>query len=548
MAASSGAAAEVLADDLAAAGVSHVFGIPGEHCLSIVDAVDRHPRLRFVSVRHESAAAFMAEAFGKFTGVPSACLGTASVGAANLVAGVNVAQHDSTPMVVLVGQVETGARGRGAWQELDLVSLFQPLCSYAAEVDAGEQLPGHAARALRSAVSGRGGPVLLSVPVDVQDQAVADRAADPVPLRAGDAGTTRFDSTPPAPAQSDVTRLADLISAAAKPLVIAGGGIRASGGRAELIGVADEVGLPVVTGFRRADAFPNEHPQYVGALSLSTSPEVREAVLAADLIIAVGTRLSEITTMRYAIPHSGQRLAHVDIDRNPDGAGGSAAALRVTADARLTVRELRDECRRRGVRGPSAWWTSHQQARPARLARLTAADPFTRLAAEVAAELDQLLPDDAVITSDAGDFFLACGALIDLRHDRRYLGPTSGSMGYGLPAALAAKLAAPARSVVALCGDGGAMMTIQELETAARCDIPVMLVVFNNRAYGSIVRHQKSGYQGRSAGSELGDLDFSRLAEVFGADGYRAGSGSEFREGLAAALSSGRLSVIEVRL
>jgi acetolactate synthase-1/2/3 large subunit len=330
-------------------------------------------------------------------------------------------------------------------------------------------------------------------------------------------------------------------------MVVAGGGIRASGARNELIGLADAVGLPVVTAFRRTDAFPNDHPGYVGALGLSTLDNVRDAVLGADLVVAVGTRLSEVSTMRYAFPRAGQRVVHIDIDDQAPAAGWLTDYWRITADARLALGTLRRACVRLGVRGPAAWWTSHPAASAIR-ARAGGPDPFARLTAQVAARLDAVLPDDAVVTSDAGDFFIACAALIEFRHARRYLGPTSGTMGYGLPAALAAKLATPQRSCVALCGDGGALMSIQELETAVRYQIPVIQVVFNNHAYGSIVRHQKTRYGGRSVGSRLGDLDFARLAEGLGADGYRARSVPEFDEAFGAAVKSGRPSLVEVRL
>ncbi len=527
--------ADALVDALVAAGVSHVFGIPGEHCLGVVDAIEKHDDLRFVSVRHESNAAFMAEAFAKLTGRPGACLGTASVGATNLMPGINVAQHDSTPVVAVVGQVATGLRGRDAWQEVDLVGLFAPLSKFVVEVTAATRLPEIAMRAASLAHVGRPGPVMLSCPVDVQDEEIPRVAVEHVPsVRA------------PAVAQEDLDEIVEMLRVAQRPLVVVGGGIRASGAREDLVQLAEDLNLPVVTAFRRADAFPNDADQYIGGLGLAASAEVSEAVLSADLLVVIGTRLSELTTQRYAFPAARQRVIHIDVDPSTLASQWSpTAATPVVADARHAIRALAAECRRRAVRGPGTWWRCHRDGQPAR-ARAAKPGTFEHLVREVAARVDRVLPDDGVVTSDAGDFFLGCAPMISFHGQRRYLGPTSGTMGYGLPAAIAAKMADPDKACVALCGDGGLMMSVQELETAARYRAAVVTVVFNNNAYGSIVRHQTQRYGGALVGTELGNPRFDQLAELFGWEGHRVAGAEAFEDAFAQALVSDRPSVIEV--
>lgn len=527
---------DTLVDTLATAGISHFFGIPGEHCLGIVDAVSRRDGLRFISVRHESAAAFMAEAFGKLTGTPAVCLATASVGAANLVAGVNVAHHDSTPMVAIVGQVATAYRGREAWQEIDLVSLFDPICRFTEEVSHVEKITEVTRRAVSLAQVGRPGPVMLSVPVDVQD--------GPGPCVAPGSSAPR----PPAVSDEDLREVVGLLTSAHRPLLVVGGGIRASGARNDLVKFAETVGLPVVTAFRRTDAFPNNSDNYVGALGLSASEAVLEAVMAADLLLVIGTRLSEVTTGRYSFPTSAQQTVHIDVDSRVL-ATQSPAQLRLTGDARLAIRGLIRECERASVRKSDAWWRSHRLAQEA--ARTVAAEePASplELIRQVAAEMDHLLPADAVVTSDAGDFFLGCAPMIRFDSERRLLGPTSGTMGYGLPAAIAAKLAAPERVCVALCGDGGFMMAVQELETAVRYGLSVVVVVFNNNAYGSIARHQRARFKAHLVGTELGNPPFAQLAELFGARGHSVGAVDEFSLAFKEAIAADSVSLIEVRV
>jgi len=521
--------AESLVGTLAAEGVTHFFGVPGEQCLGIVDAVARRDDLRFVSTRHESGAAFMAEAYGKLTGRPAACIGTASVGGLNLAGGVNVAHHDSTPMITLIGQVSTANRGREAWQEIELRDVYAPICRFAEEIEHPDKITEVTRRAVAMAKAGRPGPVMMSVPEDVQSAPGPEIPVTASPVY------------PSAVQEQAVFEVVELLKAALRPVLVVGGGIRASQAREDLVRFAESQQLPVATAFRRMDAFPNDSEHWVGALGLSASERTKQIMRDADLIIAIGTRLAEITTDKYAFPTPAQRTVHIDADPHVLAAHWAPADVRITADARLAIQALHVACERSGLRRTERWWTGRSSPE----AEVSGEQAVIR---QVAGEIDLLLPDDAVVTSDAGDFFLGCGPMIKFRQDRRYLGPTSGTMGYGLPSAIAAKLAAPDRACVALCGDGGLMMTVQELETAVRYDIPVVVVVFNNNAYGSIVRHQQNRCEGRVVGTALNNPPFAELADLFGARGTSVSAPAEFAVAFKRALESDRVELLEVRL
>lgn len=523
--------ADALVECLVAAGIDTVYGVPGEHCLDIVDAVGRHPEIRLVSVRHESNAAFMADAEAKLTGRIGACLGTASVGAVNLMSGLNVSHHDSTPVVAVLGQVGTNLRGRDAWQELDLTTLLAPLTRYAVEVTRPDRLPEFAVRALAASRAGRPGPVAIVLPEDV-----ARRDCDAAP-------TPRVPAPhPPGLTPEDADDVVARLRAARRPVIVAGGGVANAGARTDLLRFADATGIPVATAFRRPDVFPGDHPGHVGSLGLGSTPRTVRLLGAADLVLVLGSRLSELTTLRYTVPTAEQDVVHVDVDADTLARQQPRPGLGLVADAGAALRALRLAWPE-DVRVP-CWWTEAGKtadAQPGPEGRPTPTAWHT-----VAAHLERLLPDDAVLTSDAGDFFVPVARAVTLGGRRRYLGPTSGTMGYGMPAAIAAKLAAPHRTVVAVCGDGGFGMSLVELATAVRDRIPVVVVVFNDETYGSIERHQRNRYDGRLVGVGLHNPAFDRLAEAFGAYGERVREPDEFPKAYARAVASGLPAVLEV--
>lgn len=525
-------AADALVECLVAADIETVYGVPGEHCLELVDALGRHPKIRLVTVRHESNAAFMADADAKLTGRIGACLGTASVGAVNLMSGLNVSQHDSTPVVAVLGQVSTQLRGRDAWQELDLTTLLAPLTRHAVEVTRPDRLPEAVIRALATSRAGRPGPVAVAVPDDVARLPCETPAPSlPVPR-------------PPGLAPDDAAEVVTRLRSARRPVVLAGGGVASADARAELVRFADLTGVPVAAAFRRPDVFPGGHPGYLGALGLGAAPRTARLLRAADLVLVLGSRLSELTTLRYTVPAPGQDVVHVDIDAGTLARQPSRPALSLVADTAAALRAIL-RAWPGGVRVPP-WWASEDEDGPEDGGGAPAGRPAPPSWNEVAAHLDRLLPDDAVLTSDAGDFFVPIARTVVLGGGRRYLGPTSGTMGYGLPAAVAAKLAAPHRTVVAVCGDGGFGMSLVELATAVRQEAQVIAVVFNDDAYGSIERHQRNHYDGRLTGSGLHNPAFDQLARAFGAFGARVREPGDFPALFARAIASGRPAVLEV--
>ncbi|HEX4991891.1 MAG TPA: thiamine pyrophosphate-binding protein, partial [Rubrobacteraceae bacterium] len=457
------AAGAVAVQTLARAGVRRFYTVPGESFLEILDAVEQDSDLSLVSTRHESGASFMAEADAKLTGVPAVAMATRGVGASNLAIGVHTARQDSTPMVVLLGQVETEFLGREAFQEVDLASFFAPITKWSATVHRADRLAEFVDKGLRIATSSRPGPVMLAVPADLLGEEVH------APLQA-----PAEDPPRPAPGGAETRALARRLSEARTPVVIAGAG--AGDARQELISFAETYDIGVYAAFRRQDVFPNEHPLYLGHLTLGTPPETLRALEAADLIFVVGSRLDEVTTQSYVLPRPDQAVIRVD----PDPAELAAtvpAGHRVVADARAALSAL---VARAPSRGPARDWT---EAHRAFLDSSTV--PASRSEggidpSQVIAALREVVPEDSIMTNDAGNFSAFLHRYWRYNHPRTQLAPANGAMGYGVPSAVAAKLAAPERPVVACCGDGGFFMTGQELETAVRYGTSILVVVFRN--------------------------------------------------------------------
>jgi acetolactate synthase-1/2/3 large subunit len=505
-------------------GVQRVYGVPGEHCLELVDEVDRQG-LQLVAARHEGGAAFMAEAEAKLTGVPGVCLGTAGVGATNLAIGIHTAQQDSTPLIALVGQVSTAHRHREAWQEFDVAAAFTPIAKWSVEIGHVGRVAELTRRAVGTALVGRSGPVVLAVPDDVQRASASPSPSYDVARAV--AGLA---------ADSAVTVL-DEIGAASRPVLLVGGGLAGGTARASIVRLAECTGLEVVVGFRRPDAFPHDHPAFVGASGIGAADLVREALTEADLIVALGTRLSELTTLGYTVPSVGQRFVHIDPSPEVLTAAHRQADLAYVADAEAAADALAAEAGRRPLAA-----VTHRQVRSG------PAGDEDDLVARVAQELNLELADDAIVTSDAGDFYPPFARAVRYVGNRRYLGPTSGAMGYALPAAIAAALAAPGRQIVAVAGDGGFMMSLPELETAVRLRASLVAIVVNNNCYGSIARHQSQRYGGRLVGVGLTNPSFARLAEVFGARGRQLASAADLAHELRAAREHEGPTVLELVL
>jgi acetolactate synthase I/II/III large subunit len=517
----------VAVEVLARSGVRRFYTVPGESFLEILDAVELHPQLSLISTRHESGAAFMAEADAKLTGTPAVAMATRGVGASNLAIGVHTAHQDSTPMLVLLGQVETPFLGREAFQEVDLTAFYAPITKWSATVHRADRIAEFVERGLRIATSGRPGPVMLALPADLLAEEV------PVPTDASVVRPPR-----PGPGPEEVRSVARRLDEARRPVVIAGAVHEA---RDELLAFAEAFNLGVYAAFRRQDVFPNEHPLYLGHLTLGTPPETLRALEEADLVLVVGCRLDEVTTQGYRYPHAGAAVIQIDKDPGEVGAvvpveqgivAGPGAALSALVAQAPSPRPARD------------WTAAHR----AYLDSSSIPDPRTTNGidpARVVAALREVLPEDAVLTNDAGNFSGFLHLYWRYNRPRTQLAPANGAMGYGVPAAVAAKLAAPERSVVACCGDGGFLMTGQELETAVRYGATILVVVFRNGMHGTIAMHQAREL-GRTAGTEIGEVDLASYARSLGGIGYTVRDSGDLVPAFESALASDAVALVDV--
>ncbi|CAN5354748.1 thiamine pyrophosphate-binding protein [soil metagenome] len=517
---------------LADAGVRRCYTVPGESFLGLIDAVEQHPRMRLVSARHESGAGFMAEADAKLTGTPALVAATRGPGASNLAIAVHTARQDSTPMVVVLGQVDSAHSAREAFQEVDLTAFYAPITKWATTATRADRLPELVAQAVRVATSGRPGPAMVAVPADLFDAPV-----DPGAVRLP--GTA--DPVEPALSPADRDRIAGLLATAERPVVIAGGGTRAA--RPQLVRVAERFAVGVYTGFRRQDVFPNSHRLYLGHLGLGTPPTTLHALGRADVVLVVGCRLGEVTTQGYRLPSDESVVAQIDVD---SAVVGAVVPVRVgaVADAGGALGAL---ARAAPATPPPRDWQSAHRAWQASTEAPTAPAGSGVHPAAVIRAMAETLPADAVVANDAGNFsaFLHRYWRYDRPHTQ--LAPTSGAMGYGVPAAVGAKLARPDRVVVAVVGDGGLLMTGHELETAVRCDAPITVVVFQNGLYGTIAMHQARSV-GRTAGVRIsGPLDLAAYARGLGARGVTVDDPDALPEALADAVGADTATLVDVR-
>lgn len=526
----------ILADALIANGADTVFCVPGESYLPFLDAAaDRRESLRVVTCRHEGGAAYMAEAFGKLTGRPGVCFVTRGPGACHAAVGVHTAFQDSTPMILLVGQVERPFRTREAFQEVEYRQMFAPLAKWVAEVDDPARLPEYMARAYAAAVGGRPGPVVLAVPEDMLADVAAVADVGPRPL------------TLPHPGEDDLARLRLLLSAARRPLAIVGGGGWDKQAADEVRRFLEANALPVAASFRCQDIIDNDSAVYVGELGTSVSPQLARRVREADLLLVLGARLGEMSTQGYSLveaPEPRQALIHVypaaeEIGRVYRPALGIVAAMPAIAKALLRLKPLDDV--------PWRAWCAEARGDYDN-GQIPGACPGDLDMGEVMRVIRERLPPDAIVCNGAGNYTGWVQRFYRYRRFRTQLGPTNGSMGYGLPAALAAKTLYPERTVVAFAGDGCFLMTGQELATAVQHDLDPVILVVNNNMYGTIRMHQEKMYPGRAMATDLVNPDFAALARSFGAHAEVVERTAEFATAFERALGAGKVALLELRI
>ncbi len=528
-------------DALLAAGVDHAFCVPGESFLGLLDALYGEPRLRVIATRHEGGASFMAEAYAKLTRRPAVCMGTRMVGAGNLAIGIHTAAQDSSPLIALLGQVSTGERYREAFQEAELAHAFAPITKWAVEPPTADRLGELTLRAARIAVSGRPGPVAVALREDLLDEPAPALVARPIcPPR-------------PAPDPAAVAQALQLLRAAQRPLMLLGGGILAAGATEACVRLAEAEQLPAIAMWRRPDTFPNDHPLYLGHSGFGAPHAVVDRMVAADVVLAIGTRLSENATHSYRVPAPTSRLVHVDLAAEALG-GHRQADVACVADAAVFVAALLAASQ---ADPPESGVLVTRRARnQADRARWEAETTPTRGSARpgyldqqaVAAHLRQALPPDAVVTTDAGNFGGWPARYLRWQQPGTFLGPTSGAMGYAVPAAIAARLAKPERLAVACAGDGGFLMTGAEIETAVRERAPFVALVFDNGQYGTIRMHQERAYPGRPVAATLGPVDVARFAESLGGVGFTLRDEGDFPAAFGEAMAADRPAVLHLRV
>jgi acetolactate synthase-1/2/3 large subunit len=533
--------AQAVLDVLRAGGVDHVFCVPGESFMGLINAIYEDPSIRFVSTRHEEGAGFMAAAYARLTGRPTALMATRMVGAGHASIAIHTARQDSTPVIVVFGQVPTGARHREAFQEVDLATVFAGIAKYAVEPPAASRLAELTARAARIAVSGRPGPVVVAVREDLLHESVAAPSIRPIV------------APRPAPDPALLDRIVGLLRVARRPAIVVGSGLLAARATDRCVELAEREQIPVLTAWRRPDAFPNDHPLYLGWASLRSPLTPIARLREADLLLLIGTRFGQFTSAQHQLPSPGTRVIHVDLDAEALGAHVQAD-IGCVADAGLFLDAILDRVRT-------------QPAAPELLADRRAANASDRAAWEavtvpshgkaragyvdqqvVARHLQPLIDAGAILVTDAGNFAGWPARYLRWREPGTFLGPTSGAMGYGIPSAIGAKLARPDRAVVCAVGDGGFMMTGSELETAVREHVPIVVLVYDNQQYGTIRMQQEGDHPGRPLGTRLGPIDFAALAEALGGRGIRVTADDQVEAALGEALAAGRPAVVHLRI
>jgi acetolactate synthase-1/2/3 large subunit len=531
-------ATDAAVEALAASGVDHVFGLPGTTIMGLLDVLGRHDGLRYLSVRHEQAAAHMADGFWRASGRVAACLASRGPGAANLTIGLHNAYAESIPLLAIVGQVPDALAHREAFEEMDLLGLFRPVTKWSAEVHDAERVGELVHRAARTATTGRPRPTFVSLPLDVLQ----------APVRGGPVTVSATPSAP-APAPEAVAAAAAVLRAARRPVIVAGGGMLRPAWCTALVETAEYLQAPVVTTWMRKNAYPNDHPLYAGTLGYGAHPAAERAVAEADVLLALGCRFSEFTTKRYQLVAPGTAIVQVDVDADEIGAV-YPVTQGVTADAWEFCRQLADALSEH--RAPDA---VRDRAGRLRHEAVTESEPPTTApdhpggvpSAELVAALRRVVArHDPIVVQDTHSFGPWLARYLDLHRPGTHYGAAGGAMGWGFPAALGIQAARPDERVVAVCGDGSFWMVAQELETAVRERLPVVTVVTNNFAYGNTRDRQTHAHGGRYVGVFYDNPDFAEFARLCGAHGERVEHPDQLDAALERALASGRPAVVDV--
>jgi acetolactate synthase I/II/III large subunit len=531
-----GSGGQILVQSLLAHGVSRVFCVPGESHLPVLDALyDVRDRIQLIVCRHESGASNMADACAKLTGEPGIALVSRGPGATNASIGLHTAFQDSTPLVLLIGQVRRDFIDRESFQEIDFRQMFGPLSKWVAQIDDPRRIPEYLSHAFYTATSGRPGPVVLALPEDMLNEEVQAPAA------------RHFHRVAASPSEQQMGHLAKLLAEARRPIAILGGSGWTADACDNLRRFAENWQLPVACAFRFQDLFDNDHPQYVGDVGIAINPKLARRIQEADLVLALGPRLGEMTTSGYQlfdVPVPRQTLVHAH-----QGAEELGRVYAPDLPINSGMPELASALAQLGPASAPAWSKETAAARADYVAWNTPVQVQGRLQlAQIIGHLRERLPGDAIVVNGAGNFSAWVHRFHRYRRFKSQVAPTSGAMGYGVPAAVAAKSVHPDRLVVTFVGDGEFLMTGQELATAVHHRLPIIVLLVNNGLYGTIRMHQERNYPGRVYGTQLTNPDFAAYARSFGAFGEIVETTEEFSPAFERAISSGKPALLELRL
>ena len=526
---------QILVDQLVAQGAEHVFCVPGESYLAALDAMHDAP-LTVTVCRQEAGAAMMAIANARLVDRPGICFVTRGPGATNAAHGVHIAQHDSVPLILFVGQVERGMLGRGAFQEMDYPAFFGSTTKWTTQVEDPARIPEIVQRAYHVAMQGRPGPVVIALPEDVLTERADVRDAP------------RVTPAPIWPGPAQMAELQKMLAIAERPVAILGGVGWSDRGRATFQRFVERFDLPVAVSFRRASLFDGNHPNYCGEIGIGPNPKLKSRIASADLVLLVGGRMSEMPSQAYTlfdIPAPRQKLVHVYPDPLEIGrVYHPVLGIVAPADAFCAAVE--------GLQPPAAisWSDETRQARADYL-------EWSDLAPEMPGPVDlgalmlwlrERLPEDAIVANGAGNYSIWPGRFLRFGRHGEQLAPTSGSMGFGVPAAVGAKRTRPDRMVVSFSGDGCFLMNGQEFATAVQYDLAIVFIVIDNAMYGTIRMHQEREYPGRVTGTGLKNPDFAAYARAFGGHGETVQATADFAPAFERAIASGMPSIIHVKI
>ncbi|MYM21722.1 thiamine pyrophosphate-binding protein [Duganella sp. FT135W] len=518
---------QILVDALKIHGVDTAFGVPGESYLDVLDAL-HDSDIRFIINRQEGGAAFMADAYGKMTGKPGICFVTRGPGATNASIGVHTAFQDSTPMILFIGQVGSDFIDREAFQEVDYRRMYGQMAKWVTQIDRADRMPEYIARAFQIATSGRPGPVVLALPEDM------------LTTKASVADTRSYQPVQASPSAAQIDTVRSMLASAKKPLVLLGGGGWDEQACADIQRFAEANQLPVSCAFRFQDLLDNDHPHYIGDVGIGINPKLAARVREADVILAIGPRLGEMTTSGYSLlasPVPAQRLIHVHADAEELGSVYQAELMinsgMPQVAAMLAAMQPVDA---------AAWAGSVAEARADYAAWKQQPAIFKDGKApldlwQVVQQIEKLAPHDTIITNGAGNYATWAHRFHSYGGMRTQLAPTSGAMGYSVPAGVAAKIIAPERTVITFAGDGEYMMNGQELATAVQYQAGVVIIVFNNAMFGTIRMHQERDYPGRVSGTTLHNPDFAALSVAYSGSGEVVTKTEEFAPALERALA-----------